>query len=182
MIKQQRFLKRRFSLEKYIRWDEKCNNDPSTISIVVIFCLCLYLPLTVIATWTQQHEHSNKNTVTWTQQHGHSNMSTATWTQQHEHRGKREPFIYRSADKSLARPGRKQANKYFCQNGVNFLRRLALQKKKNLMTARVSRLLKSRASLTCLRACFLPGRVKDLSATPYSTSITYPFLALHFSL
>ena len=35
---------------------------------------------------------------------------------------------------------------YFCQNGGNFLRRLALQGKKNLMTAHVSMLLKSRAS------------------------------------
>jgi hypothetical protein len=34
---------------------------------------------------------------------------------------------------------------YF-QNGVNFLRQLALQEKKTLMTARVSMLLKSRAS------------------------------------
>jgi len=33
-----------------------------------------------------------------------------------------------------------------------------------LVTARVSMLLKSRASLTCFRACFLPGRAKDLSA------------------
>jgi len=32
------------------------------------------------------------------------------------------------------------------------------------MTARVSMLLKSRASLTCFRVCFLPGRDKDLSA------------------
>ena len=32
------------------------------------------------------------------------------------------------------------------------------------MTARVSMLLKSRASLTCFRASFLPGRTKDLSA------------------
>ena len=32
--------------------------------------------------------------------------------------------------------------------------------KKNLMTARVSMLLKSRASLTCFRACFLPGRLR----------------------
>ena len=32
------------------------------------------------------------------------------------------------------------------------------------MTARVSMLLKSRVSLTCFRAFFLPGRVKDLSA------------------
>ena len=39
-----------------------------------------------------------------------------------------------------------------------------LAEKKNLMTARVSMLLKSRASLTCFRACFLPGGAKDLSA------------------
>jgi len=32
------------------------------------------------------------------------------------------------------------------------------------MTARVSMFLKSRASLTCFRDCFLPGRAKDLSA------------------
>jgi len=38
---------------------------------------------------------------------------------------------------------------------------------KQLMTARVSMLLKSRASLTCFRACFLPGRAKDLSAPRY---------------
>jgi len=35
---------------------------------------------------------------------------------------------------------------YFCQNGVNFLWRLALQEKETLMTARVSMLLKSLAS------------------------------------
>ena len=35
---------------------------------------------------------------------------------------------YRGADKSLARPGRKQAN--FSVSGVNFLRRLALLEKK----------------------------------------------------
>ena len=39
--------------------------------------------------------------------------------------------------------------------------------KTNLMKARVSMLLKSRASLTCFRACFLPGRAKDLSASRY---------------
>ena len=39
-----------------------------------------------------------------------------------------------------------------------------LAEKRNLMTARVSMLLKPRASLTCFRACFLPGRAKDLSA------------------
>jgi hypothetical protein len=39
--------------------------------------------------------------------------------------------------------------------------------KKNLMTARVSMLLKSQASLTRFRNCFLPGRAKDLSAPLY---------------
>jgi len=39
---------------------------------------------------------------------------------------------------------------------------------KNLMTARVSMMLKSRAPLTCFRACFRPGRAKDLSALRYS--------------
>jgi len=48
---------------------------------------------------------------------------------------------YRGADKSLARPGRKQAN--VCQNGANFLRRLALQDNKNLMTAHVPNLFPS---------------------------------------
>ena len=33
------------------------------------------------------------------------------------------------------------------------------------MTARVSMLLKSRASLTCFRAFILPGRAKDLICT-----------------
>ena len=37
--------------------------------------------------------------------------------------------MHRGADKSLAQPGRKQAN--VCQNGLNFLRRPALQEKKN---------------------------------------------------
>ena len=39
-------------------------------------------------------------------------------------------------------------------------------RKINLMTARVSIFFKSRASLTCFRACFFPGRAKDLSAPP----------------
>ena len=39
--------------------------------------------------------------------------------------------------------------------------------KKNLMTARVSMLLKSRASLTCFRASFFPCRATDLSAPRY---------------
>ena len=41
--------------------------------------------------------------------------------------------------------------------------------KKKLMTARVSMLLKWRASLISFRACFLPGQAKDLSAPLYIT-------------
>ena len=41
-------------------------------------------------------------------------------------------------------------------------------KKKNSMTARVSMLLKSRASLTFFRVCFLHGRAKDLSTPRYT--------------
>ena len=44
--------------------------------------------------------------------------------------------------------------------------------KKNLMTERVSMLLKSRAPLTFFRACFLPGRAKDLSAPWYKIFTT----------
>ena len=52
------------------------------------------------------------------------------------------------------------------------------------MIARVSMLLKSRASLTCFRGCFLPGRPKDLSARRYLHSpclVTLP-PALNFIL
>ena len=43
--------------------------------------------------------------------------------------------------------------------------------KKYLMTSRISMLLKPRASLTCFRACFLPGQVKDLSAPRVMTEL-----------
>ena len=64
---------------------------------------------------------------------------------------------YRGADKSLARPGRKQTNVSVRIASISF-GALPCRKKKNLMTARVSMLLKSHASLKCFRACFLPGR------------------------
>jgi len=68
----------------------------------------------------------------------------------------------RGADKSLARPGRKQANVSVRKVSNSFG---ALPcKENNLMTARLSMLLKSRASLTCFRTCFLPVQAKDLSA------------------
>ena len=68
----------------------------------------------------------------------------------------------RGADKSLARPGKKQANA-FVRMALISLGALA-GRKKNLMTARISIFFKSRAYLTCFRACFLSGRAKDLSA------------------
>jgi len=72
---------------------------------------------------------------------------------------------YRGADKSLAQPGGKQANISVRMAWISFN---ALPcRKRNLMTARVSILLKSCAPLTCFRACFLPGRAKDLSAPRY---------------
>jgi len=70
---------------------------------------------------------------------------------------------YRGADKSLAQSGRKQANVSVKIARISF-GPLPCRKKENLMTARVSMLLKSPASQICFRACFLPGRAKDLSA------------------
>ena len=69
----------------------------------------------------------------------------------------------RGADKSLARPGTKEANISFKMAWISFST-LPCRKKKNLMTARILMLLKSCASLTCFRACFIPRRAKDLSA------------------
>jgi len=74
---------------------------------------------------------------------------------------------YRDADKSLARPGRIQAKVSVRMAWISF--GALLFGEKNLMTTRVSMLLKSRASLTCFRACFLPGRAKDLSASRCSS-------------
>ena len=71
-------------------------------------------------------------------------------------------WLYRGADKSLARPGRKKANVSVRMAWISFS---ALPcRKSNLMTARVSMLLKSRASLTCFRKFSLAGGAKDLSA------------------
>ena len=52
---------------------------------------------------------------------------------------------------------------------------LPYRKKENLMTARVSLLLKSHASLTFFRAYFLPGRAKDLSAPRYRFEMSSSF-------
>jgi len=68
---------------------------------------------------------------------------------------------YRGAEKSLARPGRKQANVSVRMAWISF--GTLPCRKRNLMTARVSILLKSHVSLTCFRACFLHGQAKDFS-------------------
>ena len=76
-------------------------------------------------------------------------------------------WLYSGTDNSLDRPGRKQGNVSVRMACISF-GALPCKNKKNLMIARVSMLLKSLASLTCFRACFLPGRAKDLSALWYS--------------
>jgi len=55
----------------------------------------------------------------------------------------------------------------FLSEWCEFPSALCLTGKKNLMTACVSMLLKSPASLTCFQARFLHGRAKDLSAPWY---------------
>ena len=82
---------------------------------------------------------------------------------------------YRGADKSLALPWRKQANVFVRMTWISF--GALTYRKKNLMTARVSMLLKSRAPLTCFRACFLPVRAKDLSALRYTNRGHHLFAA-----
>ena len=71
--------------------------------------------------------------------------------------------MYRGADEFLARPRRKQASACVRMAWISF-GPLPCRKKKNLIPACASILLKSRASLTSFQACFLPGRAKDLSA------------------
>jgi hypothetical protein len=74
-------------------------------------------------------------------------------------------YCYRGADKSLTLPWKKQDNVSVRMVWISFGALLCggWGGGGNLMTVRVSMLLKSRASLTCFRACFLPDRAKDLS-------------------
>ena len=73
--------------------------------------------------------------------------------------------FYRGANKSLAWPGRKEVYVSVRRAWISFGALLFWSG--TLTPARVSMLLKSRSSLTCFRACFLPGRAKDLSASWY---------------
>ena len=78
--------------------------------------------------------------------------------------------INRDDNMFLARPGRKQANVSVRMAWIFFGALLAEKEKETLIIARVSMLLKSRASLACFQACLLPGRAKDLSAPLYFSS------------
>ena len=70
--------------------------------------------------------------------------------------------MYPGCCKDLARPGRKQAN-VSVRMACIFFSALPCGKK-DVMTVCFSMLLKSRVSVACFRASFLPGRAKDLSA------------------
>ena len=67
---------------------------------------------------------------------------------------------YRGADKSLARPGRKQARKY-----VRDARDFNNNMKLFFLQGKASK--EMHAILTETLACFPPGRTKDLSAPLY---------------
>ena len=71
--------------------------------------------------------------------------------------------IYASADKSLARPGRKQARKHVRDaRDFNNIETRAV----NFFSLQGKAPKEIHAILTETLACFLPGRAKDLSASP----------------
>ena len=73
-----------------------------------------------------------------------------------------------AADKSLARPGRKQARKHVrdARDFNNIETRAVI---KFFFSCKVRRREEIHAILTQTLACFLPGRAKDLSAPLYYT-------------
>ena len=76
--------------------------------------------------------------------------------------------MYRGADKSLARPGRKQARKHVRDaRDFNNIEKRAVIKDFSLQ-GKTSR--EIHAILTETLACFLPGRAKNLSAPLYKSS------------
>jgi hypothetical protein len=107
--------------------------------------------ITMLSTQHTEHKHTRTDNTKDSTHNWASRISLDNQWQQ-----------VRDADKSLARPGRKQANVSGKMPWISF--GASPCRKRNLMTARVSILSKSRAPLTCCRACFLPGRTKDLSA------------------
>jgi len=78
---------------------------------------------------------------------------------------------YRGADKSLARPGRKQANVSFRMAWISFGVLPCRKKKKELDDSSRLDVVEIARVSDMLRACFLPGRAKDLSAPRYLNNI-----------
>jgi hypothetical protein len=85
--------------------------------------------------------------------------------------------LYSGADKSLARPGRKEVNVSVRMARISFGALLCKRGGggKALRTARVPWLLKRGAYRTNSRACFRPARAKDLSAYRYEQILTPKF-------
>ena len=73
-----------------------------------------------------------------------------------------QKFIYRSADKSLARPGRKQARKYVRE--ARDFNKIEMRAVINFIFLQVKAPKEIHAILTETLASFIPGRGKDLSA------------------
>ena len=122
-----------------------------TVSLVTLFFLSSFFVLTLGLSWLRRRsgEQHHRLKVTASRQHFKHNFQGRNWVEilccAQSSRG---------ADKSLASPGMKQANVSVRMAWISFSA-LPCREKKNLMTTRVSMLLKSRASLTCFRALFL---------------------------
>jgi len=81
-------------------------------------------------------------------------------------------MLYRGADKSLAQPGRKQSRKHVRDARVfNNIETLAVIKFFFFLQGKAPK--EIHAILTETLACFLPFRVKDLSAPLYSNASVY---------
>ena len=74
-------------------------------------------------------------------------------------------LMYRRADKSLARPGRKQARQYVRDARISTTSRRELSSSFFFLQGKAPK--EIHAILTETFACFLPGRAKDLSAPLY---------------
>jgi len=138
---------------------EDLNRKPWSEDITSVE-ICLDLVFVVILMNFSQHIYRNYCWLSWI----YIEIPIGVWIQAR----------YRGADKSLARPGRK--NLMFLSEWREFPLASCLAGKKTLMTARVSVLLKSRASMACSRACFLPGGAKDLSAPWYNVEELFYWL------
>jgi len=73
-------------------------------------------------------------------------------------------LIYRGADKSLARPGRKQARKHV--RNVRDFNKIETRAVIKFLSLKGKAPKEIYAILTETLACFLPDRAKDLSAPP----------------